>query len=288
MESRNPVFQRNEAFSNKGYASFDSRGAGAQGQPYPPQDHPQQGYGQQPPPQLTPEQLQDMYSAPPASAVQMGRMTIDDVVVRTAMIFAVLLLTAVPTYFIWQPQNFVLVWGSALAAFGVAMVISFSKTIRPALILLYAALEGVFIGAISYWYSRLWDGIVPQAVLGTLGAFTAMLLLYRSGKFRVTPKFQRVMVMALMGYVLFGLINLGISLFTGASIYTSPLGWLVAAFGVAFASFFLMLDFDTIERGVRNGAPQQFAWIAAWGLVVTLVWLYLEMLRLLAILRGSN
>ncbi len=175
MESRNPVFQRNAAFSNKGgYATFDARGTGAQGQPqqgYPqqpyggtPQDTPgygQQPYGQQPygqaypPPPMSPQDMEAMYTAPPASAVQMGRMTIDDVVMRTAMIFGVLLLTAVPTFFLLKPQNFGFLLLSGLAAFGVAMVISFSKKIRPALILVYAALEGVFVGGISYMYAAL-------------------------------------------------------------------------------------------------------------------------------------
>jgi len=207
MESRNPVFRRNEAFSNKGgYASFDARGgSGAQ----PQQGYPQQGYPQQDSPYappMTPQDMETIYSSPPATPVQMGRMTIDDVVMRTAMIFGVLLLTAVPTFFLLQPQTLGLVLVSGLAAFGVAMAISFGKKVRPALIFVYAALEGVF----------------------------------------------------------------------------------VAGFGVVFASVFLMLDFNAIEQGIRNGAPQQYAWLAAWGLVVTLVWLYLEILRLLAILRGNN
>jgi uncharacterized YccA/Bax inhibitor family protein len=79
-----------------------------------------------------------------------------------------------------------------------------------------------------------------------------------------------------------------VAIFSGSSAYSSPLGWLIAGFGVVLASLFLVLDFDAIEQGIRNGAPQQFAWIAAFGLVVTLVWLYLEILRLLAILRGSE
>ncbi len=115
-----------------------------------------------------------------------------------------------------------------------------------------------------------------------------MLLLYSSGKFRVTPKFTRVMITALIGYVIFGFVNLALSLFTSWNVYTSPVGWLVAGLGVVFASFFHMLDFDAIQKGIRNGAPQQYAWLASWGLVVTLVWLYLEILRFIAILRGNN
>ena len=278
MESRNPVFARSEAFSKDGYATFDAR-SGGRGTPV----------GVQPGPTMTPQDLQDMYAAPSATPVQTGRMTIDDVVMRTATIFAILLATAAATYFVLKPTGLLVVLGAGIVGFVLAMVISFSKTIRPALILAYGAVEGVFVGGISFWYATVYgDAIVPQAVLGTLGAFTAMLLLYRSGKVRATPKFTRVLMMSAIGYLVFGLVNMMIAIFTGNSAYNSPLGWLIAGFGVVLASFFLILDFDTIEKGITNGAPQQFAWIAAFGLVVTLVWLYLEMLRLLAILRGDN
>ncbi len=275
MESRNPVFSNNKAFGQNGYAGFDTRGG---------------GYGAQAgAATMSATELQDMYAAPSATPLQTGRMTIDDVVMRTATIFAVLLATAAATYFVLQPTSLMLILGSALVGFGLAMAISFSKKVRPALIMAYAAVEGVFVGGISFVYaSAFGGGIVPQAVLGTLGAFTAMLLLYRSGKVRATPKFTRTLLIAGAGYLVFALVNLGIALFTGNSAYNSPLGWLIAAFGVGLASFFLILDFDTIERGIRDGAPQQFAWIAAFGLVVTLVWLYLEILRLLAILRGDD
>jgi uncharacterized YccA/Bax inhibitor family protein len=275
MESRNPVFSNNKAFSQNGYAGFDTRGGGTGAQATAAT--------------ASAQDLQDMYAAPSATPLQTGRMTIDDVVMRTATIFAVLLTTAAATFFVVQPRSFALILGAGLVGFGLAMWISFSKTIRPALILAYAAVEGVFVGGISYVYADIFGpGIVPQAILGTLGAFTAMLLLYRSGKVRATPKFTRTLLIAGAGYLVFALVNLGISLFTGSSAYNTPFGWLIAAFGVGLASFFLILDFDTIEKGIRNGAPQQFAWVAAFGLVVTLVWLYLEILRLLAILRGDN
>jgi len=266
MESRNPVFNRSGEFKNGGYASF--------GTPTP-----------------TASDLEGMYSAPSATPVHTGRMTLDDVVVRTATLFAVLLATAAPTYFIWKP-GFLPVIAAALIGFGLAMVVSFSKKVRPPLMLAYAAIEGVFVGGISYFYAS-WQGndLIPQAVLGTLAAFATMLALYKTGVVRNSPRFQKTLIIAAVGYMVFGLVNFLLAAFTGwQSVYSGGglLPIVVSAFGVVLASFFLILDFDFVEQGIANGLPQQFAWTAAFGLVVTLVWLYLEILRLLAILRGDN
>ena len=262
MESRNPVFSNNEGFRRGGYATFSTPSA---------------------------TQLQGMYDAPSATPVQTGRMTLDDVVVRTAMIFGVLLAAAAAMYFVVKPGLFVVI-GAALAAMVVGIVVSASKTVRPALVLTYGALEGVFVGGVSYWYAqRFGNELVPQAVLGTLAAFATMLVLYKTGVIRNSPRFQKMFMIALIGYVVFGLVNLVIALTTGHSVYgMGLLGLAVAGVGVVLASLSLVLDFDYIEQGVRNGLPQQYAWLAAFGLVVTLVWLYLEILRLLAILQNNN
>ncbi|HST81363.1 MAG TPA: Bax inhibitor-1/YccA family protein [Kineosporiaceae bacterium] len=264
MESRNPVFGRSEQFARGGHATFDTRTPSA-------------------------GELQDMYGAPSATTADTRRMTIDDVVMRTASLFAVLLATAGTTFYVVKPQSFGLILIAALVGFGLAMWISFSKTIRPAAMFAYAAVEGVFVGGISYFYEARWEGVVVQAVLGTLATFAAMLALYRFNVIRATPKFQRILIMAGAGYLVFSLVNVAIALISGNSVYNvGGLGLIVSAFGVVLAALFLVLDFDYIEQGIRNGLPERFAWTAAFGLVVTLVWLYLEILRLLAILRGDN
>jgi uncharacterized YccA/Bax inhibitor family protein len=262
MESRNPVFSNNEGFRRGGYATFSTPSA---------------------------DELQGMYEAPSATTLQTGRMTLDDVVVRTAMIFGVLLAAAAAMYFVVKPGLF-LVIGAALVGMVLGLVISFSKTVRPALILTYGAVEGVFVGGISYWYAQAFGNqLVPQAVLGTLAAFATMLVLYKTGVIRNSPRFQKMMFIAIIGYAVFGLVNLVFALVSGNSVYSMGLlGILVAGVGVVLASLSLVLDFDFIEQGVRNGLPQQYAWLAAFGLVVTLVWLYLEILRLLALLQNSD
>ncbi|MDQ1295865.1 MAG: hypothetical protein QG608_3752 [Actinomycetota bacterium] len=264
MESRNPVFSRTEGFTRGGYATFDTPTAG---------------------------DLETMYTAPPAGPLQTGRMTLDDVVVRTASVFGVLLLTAAATYTMVKPENFGIVVVAALVGLGLGLVNSFKKEPSPALILLYGAVEGIFVGGVSKFYETRYEGIVAQAVLGTLAAFITMLALYRSGKIRNTPKFQRTLLMAGLGYMVFvGIHLLGVMLNAWDSIYAGGgvLAVLVSAFGVVLATFFLILDFDFVEQGVRNGLPAKYAWTAAFGLVVTLIWLYLELLRLIAILRGDD
>ena len=264
MESSNPIFGRSKEFARGGYATFDTRTPSA-------------------------GELQDMYGAPSATSVDTGRMTIDDVVMRTGALFGVLLVTAAITYEVIKAVSFGLVIGAALIGLVLSLVITFSKTIRPPLMFAYAAIEGVFVGGISYAFNQYYDGIVIQAVLGTLATFGAMLALYRLKVIRVTPKFQRIMYIAGAGYLVFSLINLGFALFGGQSVYdVGGLGLLVSAFGVGLAALYLVLDFDFIDQGIRNGLPQRYAWTAAFGLLVTLVWLYIEILRLLAILRGDN
>jgi uncharacterized YccA/Bax inhibitor family protein len=263
MESRNPVFARSQEFQRGGYATFNTATPSAQ-------------------------ELDERYNAPSATTLDTGRMTIDDVVMRTATIFAVLLVAAGVTYQVRPAFGIILI--AAIAGLVLSLVITFRKVISPPLILTYGALEGVFVGGISRLYQDFYDGIVAQAVLGTLAAFGAMLALYKVGAIRATPRFQRILIIAGAGYLAFGLLHLvGVMFHWWDSIYAG--GGLLAiglsAFGVVLASLFLVLDFDQIEQGIRNGAPQKYAWLAGFGLVVTLVWLYLEILRLLAILRGD-
>ncbi|MFN8076736.1 MAG: Bax inhibitor-1/YccA family protein [Kineosporiaceae bacterium] len=285
MESRNPVFNRTEEFKRGGYATFDAapRGRGASSGPSP------YGYGGTPQ-DLSPDQLRDMYAAESAGPARTGRMTLDDVVVRTALVFGVLVLAAGATYTLLEPDQLGIALIAALVGFGLAMVNSFKREPSPPLILAYAAVEGVFVGGISLAYETRFDGIVAQAVLGTLSAFAAMLGLYKIGAVRATPKFRRMLLIAGVGYMVFALVHLlGVMFGAWSSVYsTGGLGLLLSAVGVVLASLFLVLDFDFVESGIRNGIPQRYAWTAAFGLVVTLVWLYLEMLRLLAILRGND
>ena len=183
-------------------------------------------------------------------------------------------------------------WGLALPAILVGLVlglvISFKAIANPAATLAYAAIEGVFLGAISEAFDSVFGGIVMQAVIGTFGVFAGMLVVYKTGAIRVTPKFTRLMIGALVGVLVLMLSNLvacfvfadGLGLRDGG-----PLAIVFSLVVIGVAAFSLLLDFDMADEAIRRGAPAKFAWYIAFGLLVTVVWLYLEILRLLSYFR---
>jgi uncharacterized YccA/Bax inhibitor family protein len=211
----------------------------------------------------------------PASAP----MSIDDVVIKTAGLFAVLVAVGA---FAWSANNPTFALIGFVGGLILALVNSFSKKVRPPLVIAYAAAQGLALGTISRLYDSAYDGIVGQAVVATVCAFGGVLLAYRSGKIRVTPKFSRIMMASLIGYFIFGLATLFIGFPGGA------LGLLISVGGVALASMFIVMDLDQIEKAVAARVPQEESWRCAFGLMVTLVWLYLEILRLISILRSND
>ena len=244
--------------------------------------------------------LEQMYSAPAATARETGRLTYDDVIIKTAGLLGVLVVLAAATW--WGTESGALPQGTWMIAMVVGLVLglvnAFKRKPSPALITLYAAAQGVFLGGISLAFSDLtFDGkaaqpIVLQAVLATMATFGASLWLYSSGNVRVTPKFYRWLIIALVGYLVFQLVNIGLSFFVDSGPFgpmrSGGLGIIVGLIAVGLAAASLIVDFDAIKRGVVQGVPRDFAWTAAFGLVVTLVWLYLEFLRLFAILSGRD
>ena len=236
------------------------------------------------------DQLEQSYNAPAASSIRTGRMTIEDVVAKTGFLFAILVLVGA---FAWRSNlGMGAVMLGFLGGFVLAMIISFSKSIKPGLVVAYAAFEGLALGTLSSYYESYYPGIVSQAVIGTMAAFAGVLIMYRNGKLRATPQFTRALIGAAIGYFILGLVSLVASFFgvgEGYGFYgVSGLGLLLAVAGVAIASLFLVLDFDQIQKGVNNGVPEKESWRASFGLMVTIVWLYLEVLRLISILRNNR
>jgi len=212
-------------------------------------------------------------------------MTIDDVVTKTGISLALLVLAGAIT---WIFQLYVVALPAALVGFVLALVIIFRKTISPALVLAYAAAEGLFLGAISRLFEERWSGIVLQAVIGTLAVFGGMLVVYRTGAIRVTPRFTKWLVGAMIGVVVLMLVNLLASFFTPGGLGLrdgGPLAIIFSLVCIGVAAFSFLLDFDAADQAIRAQAPEKFAWYIAFGLMVTLVWLYLEILRLLSYFR---
>jgi uncharacterized YccA/Bax inhibitor family protein len=216
------------------------------------------------------------------SIVSSQKMTVGGTGIKILGLFSVLLAGA---FVAWNvPAVQALMIPAALVGFGLALWITFSKKIRPAAVVTYAAVQGVFIGTISSYFEAAYPGIVINAVIGTLTTAGAMFTAYSMGWIKVTARFTRVMTFALIGYAGFALVNIIVSLFTNSSgIYSTPFAWLAGLVGVGLAAFTLNLDFEDISQGAANGLPREFEWKAAFGLVVTMIWLYLEILRLLSI-----
>jgi uncharacterized YccA/Bax inhibitor family protein len=286
MRSSNPVFSRRGFTHGNGYAGFEGQGAqgvAQGGNPY--AAAPRNPYDQQQ--ALSTDQMEQMYGAPAAGPAQTGRMTIDDVVLRTGMTLGTV---AVGVLLGWValPDNYGLAVGAALVAFVLAMVQAFKRRPVPALILGYAAFEGVFLGVLSRIYNEAWQGAPVQAVLGTMAVFAGMLVAYRARIIRVTERYQRIGLAVAVGFLLALVVNLLFAAFGSADslgLRTGGLGIVFCLLGIALGAFFLSLDFKQIEDGIRGGAPREESWLAAFGLTLSLVWIYLELLRLIAILR---
>ena len=273
-ESSNPVF-RSLPKQQGGYAQFGTGVAGAAQQV---------GYQTQP---YTTRAPQTGVSRP---------LTIDDVVTKTGITLGVLSVVAVISYYLVSANvalatPFTLV--GALGGLALVLIATFGrKQDNPAIVLSYAALEGLFLGAISFLIANFTvsgtsaGALIGQAILGTIGVFFGMLVVYKTGAIRVTPKFTRMLVASMIGALVLMLGNAVISMF--GSHDGGPLrngGTTAIIFSlvmIVIAAFSFLLDFDSADQMIRAGAPEKAAWGIALGLTVTLVWLYLEILRLLS------
>ena len=280
METNNPVLARmeREAKTNGGYAGFGATTTATAA----PVDA-----------AITQQQYDATSTAQPG--VLGPTLTIPDVIAKSALMFVIVVAFATVS---WQMEiNYGLIILSMLGGLGLGLWAAFSKKVRPGLYLAYAALMGFAIGGISLWYST-WatengaeSNIVYQAVIGTFAAFAAMLFLYTTRIIKVTGTFKKAMAIAMFAYLGIAIVSLISSFFgvgEGWGFYgVGGLGILLCVAGVGLASFSLALDFDAIETAVKGGAPERESWRCAFGLTVTLIWLYLELLRLLAILNSD-
>jgi uncharacterized YccA/Bax inhibitor family protein len=277
VRTSNPVLSRlgqaAERERSAGYTPAGQYGP-ATGQP---------GYGQ-------PYPTADGYPAAPP-AVQ--PMTVDDVVVKTV---ALLGITGVSAALAWNlvPDALLgIAWiGAMMVGLVLGFIISFSRMAHPALVVTYAVVEGAFVGLVSKTFENVlgYDGIVLQAVIATFGVFFTMALLYRVKAIRATPKFQRGMYAVMSGLFAVMLINFVLSLFGFSTGLRSggAIGIIFSLVCIVVASLSFILSFNEVEEGVRMGLPQRYSWVAAFGILVSLIWLYIEILRLLSFLQGDD
>ncbi|CAN5452811.1 Bax inhibitor-1/YccA family protein [soil metagenome] len=280
MQSNNPVFRRSEEFSRAGggnqtYAGYGNPSTWSTGQPG---QAPDAGYG-----------------APQAPA-RTDRMTVDTVVQKTAITLGVVVVTALATWILTPEVTeysaasdlgslFAAVTIGSLGAFALSMVLSFKKVISPALVLVFAALEGVALGGISKLFNLMYGGgVVQGAVIGTFAAFAGTLAVYKFFNIKVGAKFQRMVMAGVFGMIGLSVMELILGAF-GSEIGlfgVSGLGMLTAFAGLALGVFMLIMDFDFVEQGVANGLHEVESWRAAFAMTVSLVWIYTNLLRILA------
>jgi len=217
-----------------------------------------------------------------------GRMTVRGAVNKTLLLAAVLLATAMFSFI--NPSS-TLMWVGAIGGLITVIVATFKREWSPFLAPIYAALEGLFVGSISSFFEAQFSGIIFNAVSLTMAALFGMLFIYRAGWIKVTDKFRSGVMMATGAIFLVYMLNLVLRLFGVEMPFLHQGG----TFGIIFslgviviACLNLLLDFDMFEKGEQYGAPEYMEWFAGMGLIVTLVWLYLEILRLLAILSSND
>jgi uncharacterized YccA/Bax inhibitor family protein len=279
MQSSNPVFRKAEGFNGR------SQTYPASGMTYP-------SYGA--PTQTDPYRQQAPIYGDTATG---GRMTIDTVVQKTGLTLGLTILVAALVWVLTPPLDsaaagslYLLAMVGAFGGFALSLVNSFKRVVSPALVLLYAALEGLFVGAFSKVIDASFGGgIVVGAVAGTFAAVAGTLAAYKFFNIRVSPTFRKWVVAAMFGFVAVALLDFVLGFF-GASFGFNgfgAMGFVSSLIGLGLGVLMLILDFDFVERGIAAALPERESWRAAFGLTVTIIWIYIELLRILAILRGD-
>lgn len=224
---------------------------------------------------------------PVRSAPAARPMTIDDVVTKTGTTLALTVLTGALTY-LGGSAAAGLALPAGIVGLVLSLVIIFKKKVSPALVIAYSAVEGVFLGGISYAFTLMAgisSGVVLQAIAGTIGVFAAMLVVYKTGAIRVTPKLTKWIIGAAAGCFVLMLVNLIAGFFVSGGLGLrdgGPIGIAFSLLCIGVAAFSFLLDFDAADRAIKSGVDAKVSWYIAFGLMTTLVWLYLEMLRLVA------
>ena len=295
MQSNNPVFRNSAEFNGRGTNAYGNQVYGGSGAAY-------QGYGSSTAPDPSTWGV-GTPGAPGTYGTQAatGPMTIDSVVQKTAFALLVVLVAAFATWVLTPAlggENDVLSSSAisqlsaamavgGLGAFALSMVNSFKRVISPALVLAFCALEGVALGAFSKFFDYQYGGgIVIQAVIGTFAAFAGTLAAYRFFDIKVSSKFRMGVMAAVFGMVGLSVLQLVVGVFGGdLGFYgLTPLGFVFSLVGLVLGIFMLVLDFDFVEQGVANGIPDREGWRAAFAMTVSLVWIYTNLLRILAII----
>jgi len=288
MQSNNPVFRNSDEFNGRATNAYGNQVYGGAGASF-------QGYG-------TPTDPSTWSVGTPGTQAPTGPMTIDSVVQKTGLSLLVVLVAAFATWVLTPSlgtantpisstalsQLSAAMTIGGLGAFALSMVNSFKRVISPALVLAFCALEGVALGAFSKFFDYQYgNGIVIQAVIGTFAAFAGTLAAYKFFDIKVSSKFRMGVMAAVFGMVGLSVLQLVVGVFGGdLGFYKlTGIGFVFSLVGLVLGIFMLILDFDFVENGIRAGLPERESWRAAFALTVSLVWIYTNLLRILAVIR---
>ncbi len=301
--SNNPVMNRNPYFSgnvmtpNTGYAQPQQAPQGYANQGYgyadpAAQQAQYQAGGQYYPPQQA--QYQGQYPQQGAFGGQTatGGMTYDDAMVKTLILLAIAILSGAATM-VLLPFNMVMpvAIGASLTAFVLGMIAAFQRMVKPIFAIGYSLLQGIALGALTGALNTFYPGIGLQAVLGTAVVVGVAVALHLSGAVRTTPKGRKIVLVVLISYIVFGFVNLILmwtGVLSGFGMREGPFGIILGLVIIAIAGYMLIGDLETIKLAVANNAPKEFAWTCGFGIVMTILWIYIEVLRIAAILASDR
>lgn len=243
-------------------------------------------------PGLSAEQLQEIYNRPAGGGSDTERMTYENTILKTVITLAFVVAGAAIGFVV--PA---LAIPFAIVGFVLALVNIFKKEPSPALVIAYAVAQGIFVGGLSRIVEATAPGIIFQALIGTGIVFGVTLALFANGKVRASKRATKIFMIAGISYAIFSLFNV-VTQLTGLNndpwglastdVFGIPLGLIIGPIAILMGAYSLVLDFTSVKQGVDGGAPSRWGWKAAFGITLTIIWLYVEILRLISILRGSN
>ncbi|MGP9538701.1 Bax inhibitor-1/YccA family protein [Brachybacterium sp. AOP43-C2-M15] len=302
MARHNIVFGRDQAV--QGGANYNAPRFGQQATAAPAQNTQwSSGFDQQATGRQGDDQLEAMYARPSATGHDTGRMTLRDALNAITATLGIIVVVGFAVAML--PYGLALVAGDEGAQAGLAiagaatfigvigglvaaLVNIFKKQPSPIAVVAYAVFEGLFLGGISGTMEYIYPGIAMQAVVGTLTVAVTVLVLFRFGILRTSPLLTKIFMVAMVAYLIFGLANIGVMLMTGQSLREGWVGLAIGGLAIVMASYSLVMDFEDVKHSLEAGVPRKYAWRLAFGVAVTMVWLYIEVLRILMILRGGD
>lgn len=288
--TRNPYFNQTQSRPNQ----YDQRGNYRNGSPQQAYNEYEQNYAEQYSPENYAQQRPSAFDAPRDS----GRMTYTDAMNKTALLLGTAVVSGVLTAFLlpqemWMPAA----WIGLISAFVVGMIIAFKRMVSPGLAMAYAILEGIALGAITAAFELIIPGIAIQTIIATAVIVGVTLGLHYSGAVRTTTRGRKFVLVVALGYIVFSLVNLVLMLtgvmdnawgIRGVEIAGIPLGIILGAVMILVAAYMLIADFENVNDAIANGAPKEFAWTCGIAIVMTILWIYIEVLRIIAILQSNR